>query len=177
MYGNFQTVYLGVGSNIGDRAGSINKALAILEDSPGVQLERVSPVIETRAIGGPAMQARYLNAAVRVQYSSTPVKLLELLMTIEKRLGRIRTSEKWAPRTIDLDILLFNNEIIELDEPPLAIPHPLMQSRLFVLGPLSLIAPNVVHPKLNKTISELLADLQKELGVTGFDLPLMNDGE
>ncbi|MBI9017464.1 MAG: 2-amino-4-hydroxy-6-hydroxymethyldihydropteridine diphosphokinase [Phycisphaerae bacterium] len=150
-------VYIGIGSNIGDRAAYINKALAILEATPGIILLKMSELFETIPVGGPENQSNFLNGAVMIKCQLPPTTLLELLLNIENKLGRKR-QDHWGSRTIDLDILLFNDHIIDL--PNLKVPHPLMNQRLFVIEPLAQIAPDAIHPESNKTISQILQDLR-----------------
>lgn len=124
-------VYLGLGSNLGDRLKNIQDALKLL--SKDVVVERVSTIHETEPVGGPP-QEKYLNAAAKITTSLSAHQLLKLTQTIEQRLGRIRTVKN-APRTIDIDILTYDNE--HIDDEQLTIPHPRMLEREFVMKPLS----------------------------------------
>ncbi|MBN2064893.1 MAG: 2-amino-4-hydroxy-6-hydroxymethyldihydropteridine diphosphokinase [Sedimentisphaerales bacterium] len=146
--------YIALGSNLGNRGGNINKALAYLEAVSGLELVKISSIIETIPLGGPEGQGMYFNAVCKIATELTPWELLDVLLETENRLGRIRT-EKDGPRTIDLDILLYNNEIIRQGD-KLVIPHPRMASRRFVLELMAEIAPEVVHPELNASMIELL---------------------
>ncbi|MHB8174010.1 MAG: 2-amino-4-hydroxy-6-hydroxymethyldihydropteridine diphosphokinase [Nitrospirota bacterium] len=148
--------YIGLGSNLGDRAGNIKKAVQLLEKSPGIKVVKLSPFYETEPVGD-VPQGKFINAAAEVYTALFPLGLLALCRGIEDALGRVRTV-KWGPRTIDLDILLYDEEVIETGE--LAVPHPLMHEREFVLKPLSDIAPDAYHPVLRKTVLELLEGLE-----------------
>lgn len=153
------TAYIGIGSNLGNRAAYINKALSLLDKSPGIKITKISSIIETTALGGPENQGDHLNGVAQLQCRLSPLQLLMLMQNIETRLERAR-SGKWAARTIDLDLLLFGSEIIEHKNPDLWVPHPLMHQRLFVMEPLTQIAPELVHPKLNLTMKDILGSLQ-----------------
>lgn len=148
------TAYIALGSNLGDRPANLNAALERLRQEPGVTVEAVSRFWETTPVGGPAGQGTYLNAAARLTTSLAPQELLQLLLRLEAELGRTRTL-RFAPRTLDLDVLLYGDEVIH--EPGLTIPHPRLHERSFMLGPLAEIAPGVVHPVFHTTIAELLS--------------------
>ena len=150
------TAYIALGANLGDRAANIAAALEKLQQTPQVKLAKVSTFIENPAVGGPADSPPFLNAAVEIVTWLSARAILDRLLEIEKEIGRVRR-EKWGPRSIDLDLLLFGDEII--DEPGLTVPHPLMHQRRFVLEPLAQIAPTVVHPVWKRTIAQLLDDL------------------
>jgi 2-amino-4-hydroxy-6-hydroxymethyldihydropteridine diphosphokinase len=148
--------YIALGANLGDRAHNLNLALDKLRETPGVDVRTVSTFMENPAVGGPAGAPPFLNAAAEVVTSLPPDMLLARLLEIEQELGRVRR-EKWGPRPIDLDLLLYGDHV--LDIPGLTVPHPLMHERRFVLAPLAEIAPAALHPVFQWTIEELLEDL------------------
>jgi 2-amino-4-hydroxy-6-hydroxymethyldihydropteridine diphosphokinase len=150
------TAYLALGSNLGDRRGYLDAALRRLRAEPGVRVTTVSPYYETTPVGGPPGQRNFLNAVAAVETDLAPQALLRLLLELEHRFGRVRTV-KDAPRTLDLDLLLYGDQT--WDEPELSIPHPRMEERAFVLVPLADIAPEAVHPGLRLPVRELLAAL------------------
>lgn len=143
--------YIGLGSNLGDREGHLNEAVRRLRQLPGTTVLRVSRFHETDPIGGP-VQGKFLNAALALETTLSPQPLLAELQRIETALGRTREVH-WGPRTIDLDILLYDDLV--LDTPTLRVPHPLMHKRLFVLAPLAEIAPEAMHPVLRKSVGQL----------------------
>ena len=151
------TAYIALGSNLGERADYLARALTALRQHEGVEVMRVSPVYETRPVGGPAGQGDYLNAVAEVRTERSAHDLLDALLAIEQRLGRVRR-ERDGPRTIDLDLLLYG-DLVHADE-RLNAPHPRLHERLFVLQPLAQIAPGLVHPVLKRSIADLLAELQ-----------------
>jgi 2-amino-4-hydroxy-6-hydroxymethyldihydropteridine diphosphokinase len=152
------TVYLALGSNLGDRWATLTAAVQRMRREPGLRVLAVSGFYETDPVGGPPGQWKYLNAAAKVETDRSPRQLLDWFLTTERSLGRIR-SVKDAPRTLDLDILLYDDRV--LDSPELTLPHPRMHERAFVLVPLAEIAADVVHPILKTSISELAARFPK----------------
>ncbi len=152
-------VYIGLGSNLGNRAGTIIQAMCMLDEIPGIQVVQISQLIETQPIGGPPNQADYINGVAELNCSLSADELLEHLLAIEKQMGRERLLP-WGPRTLDLDILLFGQIII--DKPHLKVPHPLMQTRSFVMIPLSQIAPDLIHPVLGSTMRQIQCALEVE---------------
>lgn len=147
--------YLGLGSNLGDKKAYLDNAIKALENSQDCKVIKVSPYLVTEPYGN-VEQDDFLNACLYLKTLLLPEELLEFLHEIEQDAHRERVI-RWGPRTLDLDILLYDDEILETDD--LIIPHIEMHKREFVLKPLSQIAPYKRHPILNKTISELLNDL------------------
>ncbi len=149
--------FVALGSNIEPRGKYIQRALTLMSDHPQIEVLEVSSVYETSPEGGPE-QGQYLNAVVKISTTLGAMDLLNSLQAIERELGRKR-SVFWGPRTIDLDILLYGQEIISNDR--LTVPHPLMHERRFVMEPLAQIAPDAYHPILMmsaRTILESLAE-------------------
>lgn len=148
-------VFIGIGSNTGDRLQHISDAVRTLGAVDGVRVVQMALIAETEPVGGPP-QGPYLNTVAEIETALSPRQLLTVLQDIERRLGRQRTAQRWAPRPIDLDILLYDDRVSQ--EADLIIPHPRMHERRFVLEPLAQLAPNLVHPVLKRTIAELLTD-------------------
>lgn len=148
--------YVGLGANLGDREATIRRAVALLDDLADVAVVGVSTLRETEP-WGPVEQPSYLNGAAAVETDIGPRELLDALLDVERRLGRNRgDEERWGPRTIDLDLLLYGDLV--LDEPGLAVPHPRLHERRFVLDPLAELAPDAVVPGRG-TVAALLRAL------------------
>ena len=150
------TAYLALGSNLGDREAKLAAVREHLARLPDTRVAAVSAIHETAPVGGPPGQGNYLNAAVKLETGLPPVELLHRCLQIERQLGRIRTVPN-APRTIDIDILLYDDLI--LNTPGLTLPHPRMHERRFVLEPLGEIAPQVIHPASGLSVAALLKAL------------------
>lgn len=153
------TAYIALGSNLGDRHAYIHQAIEYLDNSALITIEQSSPIIETNPVG-PVVQGNYLNAVTGIKTELGPFQILELMLNIERQLGRIR-GEKWGPRTIDLDLIIYDQLIINND-PRLILPHPRMHERYFVLQPLAAIAPDLIHPVIGKSIARILSQLHAD---------------
>lgn len=153
------TVYLSIGTNIGDRLVNLQQAVNHLMEKTAIKIAAISSIYETAAVGY-TEQADFLNIAVQVETTLSPFDMLKVCQQIEQQLGRVREF-RWGPRVIDLDILLYNQENIETDN--LRIPHERMFERAFVLAPLMEIAPEPSNPLLQKVHQAMVSlDCQKE---------------
>lgn len=152
-------VYIGLGSNIGDRVGYIQQSCKMLNDIESIQIVKCSSFYETEPYGYKE-QEWFINAIVKVKTDLSADNLLDVCSDIEKRLGRCRCKNqiKWGPRTIDLDILFYDDKVISTEF--LQIPHPFVQLRACSLVPMLEIASKLVHPVLKKTIEDLHNDLE-----------------
>jgi 2-amino-4-hydroxy-6-hydroxymethyldihydropteridine diphosphokinase len=154
-------VYIGIGSNLGDKVGQCERAIAEILKVDQHKLLAKSSLFKTKPIGDTS-QDWFVNAVIKIETDLEPLELLQVLQEVEFRLGRKKTYP-WGPRTIDLDILFYDEEEVQLED--LQIPHPLLHQRQFVLVPLTEIDRGFIHPVLKKSIGELLEDLKENQGV------------
>jgi pantoate--beta-alanine ligase len=147
---------LGLGSNQGDRVGNLLAALQLLREQPGISVTAVSSFVETAPVGGPPGQEKFFNGAAVVESTLSASDLLQVLLIVERKLGRERR-ERWGPRTIDLDLLLYGDKVIA--QTTVTVPHPRMHERRFVLEPAVEIAGHWKHPLRQKRLAELLGEL------------------
>ena len=150
-------MFIGLGSNEGDRRAHLTDAALALGALPAVRLLRMATIIKSDPLGGPP-QGPYLNTVAELNTTLSPRELLEALQRVERQLGRQSSGPRWGPRPIDLDLLLYDDAVI--DEPDLRVPHPRMPERWFVLQPLAELAPQLIHPVLQETIRELFDRLK-----------------
>ena len=144
--------YLGLGSNLGNRLAFLRSGRDTLAERPDIELIRAAGIYETEAVGGPPENPAFLNTVLEIKTSAEPQQLLTICLAVEDEFGRSRPV-RWAPRTLDIDILFYADQIIH--EANLTIPHPRLHERSFVLAPLREIAPDLRHPRIDKTIGEL----------------------
>ncbi len=156
--------FIGLGSNLGDREHHLRQALEQIAALPESTIVRASSLYDTEPVGSPG-QPHYLNGVVQIETHMPPRQLLWNLLLIERRLGRVRT-QRWGPRTLDLDLLLYGDQV--LDEPELTLPHPRLTQRSFVLVPLVELDPLALHPVTGQTFLSIL----QRLG----DRPLVKHG-
>ena len=146
--------YVALGANLGDREATIRRAVERLDAEDGIEVVAVSTLRETEPVGV-VDQPRFLNGVAALETALQPRALLERLLAVERELGRDRTrEERWGPRTIDLDLLLYGSEVV--DEPGLTVPHPRLAERAFVLEPLDELAPGLRLPD-GRAVRDLLA--------------------
>jgi 2-amino-4-hydroxy-6-hydroxymethyldihydropteridine diphosphokinase len=158
-------VYIQLGSNLGDREGYLKQSQVMLIDEIGLIIKK-SRIYESSP-WGVENQGSFLNQVLLLETDIKPFDLLDIILNIEKQMGRVRI-EKWGERIIDIDILFYNDEIIETNN--LCIPHPYISKRRFVLSPLDEIAKNYIHPILQKTINKLLSECLDEEKVSVYEL-------
>jgi 2-amino-4-hydroxy-6-hydroxymethyldihydropteridine diphosphokinase len=149
-------VYVGLGANLGEREPTIRRALALLDAEPDVDVVAVSTLRETEPVGY-VDQPRFLNGVAALETQLGPRAVLDRLLEVERALGRSRDGPRWGPRTIDLDLLLHGDEVV--DEPGLRVPHPRLAERRFALEPLAELDPGLVVPGVGP-VERLLASLQ-----------------
>jgi len=147
--------YVGLGANLGPREQTLRRAIELLSAEDGVNVVAVSRLRETEPVGV-LDQPRFLNGAAALETTLAPRELLDVLLRIEQELGRTRDGMRWGPRTVDLDLLVYADELV--DEPGLRVPHPRLRERRFALEPLAELDPELVIPELGP-VSELLAAL------------------
>ena len=152
------TAHIALGSNLGDRQANLQRAVERLRASPEILVTAVSSFLDNPAVGGPAGSPPFINAAATLQTTLPPDLLLRRLLAVEREMGRERR-QKWEPRVIDLDLLLYGDRVIDTTE--LKVPHPLLHERDFVLKPLAEIAPDAVHPIRGCTMADLLRELDR----------------
>lgn len=157
----YSTAYLLLGGNLGNREANLKRAIELLNDKIG-NVIAISSLYETAA-WGKTNQPAFLNQAVSLQTRLTALEVLERALGIEQELGRVR-KDKWGERLIDIDLILFGNEIINIPD-KLQVPHPHMQDRKFVMEPLAEIAPEAVHPVLGETILSICRNIEDPLEV------------
>ncbi len=162
-------VFIGIGTNLGDRAGNFREAIERVARLPETRIMRQSSIYETEPVGD--LKGAFLNGVIEVETELTADVMMRRLLAIERQMGRKRARgrksaarQRPRPRVIDLDLLFFDKEMIET--PALITPHPRLHERRFVLAPMAELAPTLIHPKLNVSISDLLAGLKSPQRVT-----------
>lgn len=158
IYRKWNQVFLALGSNLGDRKGYLDMAVQELEQRADVRIKNIAPYIETEPYGENAKYP-FLNSCMEIETLLSPEELLELCNEIEKK-GQRERNIHWGPRTLDLDILFYNDEILSTNR--LVIPHPEIEKRTFVLQPMCEIAPYFRHPIQQKTMKQLLEEIRKQ---------------
>jgi 2-amino-4-hydroxy-6-hydroxymethyldihydropteridine diphosphokinase len=146
--------YVGLGANLGPREETLERAARLLAETPGVELIAVSSFRDTDPVGV-VDQQRFLNGAAAIETRLSPRELLDVLLAIERSLGRVRDGTRWGPRTIDLDLLLYGDDVV--DEPGLRVPHPRLRERRFVLEPLAELDPELTVPGAGRVLDLLAA--------------------
>jgi 2-amino-4-hydroxy-6-hydroxymethyldihydropteridine diphosphokinase len=164
------SAYLALGSNLGDRLGTLQRAVDLLEARAGIDVRCSSRVYETEPVGPP--QPPYLNAVIEVRTDLGPRELLEACLAVETELGRAR-GERWGPRTLDVDVLSYEDRVV--NEPDLVVPHPRMHERAFVLVPLLELDPDPVLPG-GRSVRVLRSPADTGIGVRPYAPPLRVSG-
>jgi len=154
-----QLVYLGLGANLKNPKYQIKKALTKISQHPKIKILKIAPFYQTQAIGNNTPQPDYINSVVKIKTRLSAYQLLKYCQQLENQQGRIR-KEHWGARTLDIDILLYHQQIINI--PLLIIPHPRMHQRAFVLNPLSDINPKIKIPKIPKSLTTLLLETKNQ---------------
>jgi 2-amino-4-hydroxy-6-hydroxymethyldihydropteridine diphosphokinase len=161
--------FIGIGTNLGDRATNYQQAILRIAALKDTRLVRQSSIYETEPVG--EIKGTFLNGVIEIETEFTAEETMRRLLSIERAMGRKRSGarktprrDKPLPRAIDLDLLFFNSEVN--DSPALTLPHPRLHERRFVLAPMAELAPALIHPKINKSISELLVGLKSPYRVT-----------
>jgi 2-amino-4-hydroxy-6-hydroxymethyldihydropteridine diphosphokinase len=167
------TAYLSLGSNLGDRMQNLREAIDRLDAHPDIQVTRISPVYETKPVGY-TEQPDFLNLAVEIKTSLDPKNLLKITSSTELDMGRQREI-RFGPRTIDIDILLMDRQVMDTAE--LTLPHPRMGERAFVLLPLADLAGDLVHPVTLQTVSDMANQVDGKEGVFLCPIPLASGYE
>lgn len=155
-------VFLALGGNLGEPQQAFNTACRELQKHPCIDLLSVSSLYRSSAVGGPAGQPDYLNAVIELETELSPAEILNFCHFLEQEAGRSRKI-RWEARTLDLDLLFFDQLVIETEK--LSLPHPRLAERHFVLLPLQELVPGLVHPVLQKTVTELVALLPEDRGI------------
>ena len=166
--------YLGLGANLGEREIQLARAAHLLAENPAVDISRSSSIYQT-APWGYLEQADFLNSVLEIETTLEPVALLELTQSIERLTGR-QPGIRFGPRLIDIDILLYGELSVQLEEPDLQIPHPRLHLRAFALVPLAELVPEFIHPDLNVSVAQLAREVDDRDGVKiwGPPPPIIN---
>jgi 2-amino-4-hydroxy-6-hydroxymethyldihydropteridine diphosphokinase len=161
-----KTVYIGIGSNLGDPYENCIKAIERIKKDPFSGIKAISPFYRTQPVGVEG-QGWFINAVLCINTGLSSTEIIHMLLDVEKKIGRTRSGVRWESRVIDLDVLLIGNEII--NDKNLIVPHPRMHTRRFVMAPMVDIAPDLIHPVLKKSMREIL----NEIPETDQDIRLM----
>ncbi|MGD9157575.1 MAG: 2-amino-4-hydroxy-6-hydroxymethyldihydropteridine diphosphokinase [Desulfobacteraceae bacterium] len=151
-----KTVYIGIGSNLGDPYENCIRAVETIKGHPFCEMKALSPFYRTEPVGIEG-ENWFINAVLCINTSLSSAELIEMLLDIEREMGRTRSEIRWESRIIDLDVLLFGNEII--NNKNLTVPHPRMHTRRFVMAPMADIAPELVHPVQGKNMADILSEI------------------